>query len=138
MFKKLKKALIQVEIHSGPLGKCKHKAPKGVGAKLTFTGIVRPDENGKIISALRYDMIRPLVDFQLGRLANETAQKHELQSIFVQHSEGIVPIGKLSFRLILSATHREKLFSAMQIFINEMKRFVAISKLPIYQNSRVL
>lgn len=137
MVKKPEGALIQIEIHSGPLKKSKHKALKGIGAKLTFIGIVRPDENGKTISALRYDMIRPLVDSQLGRLASETAQKHELRSILAQHSEGIVPVGKPSFCLIMSATHREKLFPAMQVFINEMKRFVAISKRPVYQDPRV-
>lgn len=132
MFKKPEGALIQVEVHSGPLEKCKYKAPKGVGAKLTFTGIVRSYENNKPISALRYEMIRPLTDRQLWNIAAETIQKYGLQSILVQHSEGIVPAGKPSFRLVVSATHRENLFAAMQEFINEMKRFVAIDKQPIY------
>lgn len=132
MFKKPKSALIQVEVHSGPLKKCGHKAPQGVGAKLTFTGIVRPYENGEPISAIHYEMIRPLTNTQLWNLATETIQKYGLRSVFVQHSEGIVPVGKPSFRLILSATHRENLFTAMPEFIAEMKKFVAIDKQPIY------
>lgn len=130
-------ALIQVEVHSGPLKKSEYKAPKGVGAKLIFTGIVRPDENEKPISALRYEMILPLANIQLGRLASEIAKKHGLKSVAVQHSEGIVPVGKPSFRLVLSATHRKNLFAAMQEFINEMKRFVAIAKHPIYIKPRL-
>lgn len=130
-------ALIQVEVHSGPLGKCEYKVPKGAGAKLIFTGIVRPDEDEKPIGALHYEMIRPLADFQLGRLASEIAKKHGLKSIAVQHSEGVVPVGKPSFRLIVSATHRENLFAAMREFINEMKRFAAITKHPIYIKPRL-
>lgn len=137
MFKKPESALIQVEVHSGPLEKCKYKAPKGIGAKLIFTGIVRSYENNKPISALRYEMIRPLTDMQLCNLAMETSQKYGLRSILVQHSEGVVPVGKSSFRLILSATHRENLFAAMQEFINEMKRSVAIAKHPIYIKPRL-
>jgi molybdopterin synthase catalytic subunit len=134
MFQKPKRALIQVEIHLGPLKKCGHKAPEGVGAKLIFTGIVRPDENknGKLIFALYYEVVRPLAEIQLRRLATSMAKKYGLQSVVMQHSEGIVPVGQPSFRLIMSATHRAELFGAMSNFIDEMKRFVAIDKYPVY------
>lgn len=137
MFKKPESALIQVEVHSGPLKKSEYKAPKGIGAKLIFTGIVRPDEDEKPIGALRYEIIMPLANIQLGRMASEIAKKYGLTSVAVQHSEGVVPVGKPSFRLIQSATHRENLFAAMQEFINEMKRFAAIAKHPIYIKPRL-
>jgi molybdopterin synthase catalytic subunit len=134
MFQKPKGALIQVKIHSGPLKKCGHKAPEGVGAKLTFTGIVRPDENknGKPIFALYYEVVRPLAETQLKRMAIATAKKYGLLSVLVQHSEGLVMVGQPSFRLIMSATHRAELFGAMSNFIDEMKRFVAIDKYHVY------
>lgn len=132
MFKKPEGAYVSVEISQGPLQKSEYKAPKAVGAKLTFTGIVRPDENGKSISALRYEMIRPLADIQLLNLATEAVKKYELQAILVQHSEGVVSAGMPSFRLTISAIHRENLFAAMTALINEMKRFVAIAKHPVY------
>lgn len=133
MVKKSKRVFVQVEIHSKPLKEeFGHATISGIGAELVFVGIVRHKEKGRPISALRYEIIRPLAEIQLKRLANLIAEKYGLLAVLVQHSEGIIPAGKPSFRLAISTSHRKKSFAAMQEFINEMKRFVAIDKQPIY------
>lgn len=121
-----------VVIHSGPLPKCRYKLPEEAGATLTFTGTVRPREKGRSIIALQYEVMQPLARTQLMHLADNTAKKYGLQLVLVYHSDGFIPVGKPSFRLIMSSKRRENLFAAMQVFIKKMKRFVAIDKQPIY------
>lgn len=102
----------------------------GCGASVRFEGIVRELEESRRIRALRYELYRPMVDRVLERLAHEVIDRHGLLRIEVWHSEGLVPVGSSSFRLIVESGHRAVALAAVTEFIDRMKIDAPIWKHP--------
>lgn len=127
-----------VRISSGPLPPLASpwRCP-GAGAVILFEGIVRPTEGQNTISALRYEVYRPMADRQLERLALELVEKHGLRGIFVEHSEGIVPVDACSFRLQVASVHRAAALQAVEEFVDRMKQQVPIWKTAIPARTEV-
>ena len=107
-------------------------ATEQVGATLVFEGIVRANEQGRVIRALSYEAYEPMATNSLTELARDILSKHGLIAITVEHSRGEVAVGERSFRLIIDSAHRKEALAAMDEFIDRMKRDVPIWKSPIY------
>lgn len=124
---------IAVGIHEGALPA---KAPDCLadcaGALVSFEGIVRPFEEGRAIVALDYEVYEPMATRLLQEYAAEELRCHKLVGITVEHSRGRVAVGQTSFRLQVSAPHRQPALAAMGHFIDTMKRSVPIWKRPIH------
>ena len=103
-----------------------------VGATLVFEGIVRANEQGRVIRALSYEAYEPMATNSLTQLANDILSKHALIAITVEHSRGEVLAGERSFRLTVDSAHRKEALAAMDEFIDRMKRDIPIWKSPIY------
>lgn len=103
----------------------------GSGAQILFEGIVRPSEEGAPIEALDYEAYEPMTTRELTQLAERMLSEHGLLAIGVEHSVGRVPIGKISFRLVVDSKHRKEGLQAMDEFINEMKRIVPLWKVAV-------
>ena len=103
-----------------------------VGATLVFEGIVRANEQGRVIRALSYEAYEPMATNSLTQLANDILSKHALIAITVEHSRGEVLAGERSFRLAIHSAHRKEALAAMDEFIDRMKRDIPIWKSPIY------
>ncbi|MEM7577512.1 MAG: molybdenum cofactor biosynthesis protein MoaE [Planctomycetota bacterium] len=107
-------------------------APRGAGAALVFEGRVRPNEGGRLLEALGYEAYSPMTERQLEQLAAAVLEEHGLIGLHVDHSVGRVPIGAMSFRLVVHSAHRKSGLAAMDAFIDRMKRDVALWKVPVY------
>jgi molybdopterin synthase catalytic subunit len=101
-----------------------------VGAVLIFEGVVRADEGGRQLTALRYEAYLPMALRQLELLAGETARKHGLAGLAVWHSVGRVPVGGVSLRVVVRSGHRAEALAAMGEFVTLLKRDVPIWKHP--------
>lgn len=124
---------IHASIIDGPLpGATPVGCDDGVGATLSFEGIVRQLEDGRVISALDYQAYEPMAGTTLIALAQDIARSHSLASINVWHSRGRVPVGCCSFRLVITSTHRKEALRAMDEFIDRLKRDVPIWKSPVW------
>jgi len=130
-------ASISVKLHPGPLG-----APAAdpgrdgrSGAVVCFGGVVRGDESGTPIEALAYEAYEPMTTTELRRLAEAIFTQHGLSRLAVEHSFGLVPVGRVSFRLRVWAPHRKPALSAMDGFIDRMKRDVPLWKAPVWSGS---
>ena len=120
---------VVVRIHDGPLpAEAVSCFPEGAGAAVTFAGLVRPLEDGRTILALDYEVYEPMACRVLDELAGEMIETHGLLGIVVEHSRGRVGVGECSFRLQISAPHRQEALAAMMEFIDRMKRDVPIWK----------
>lgn len=119
----------QIILHDGPLPRADHahRSP-GIGAQITFEGIVRPSEAERAIVALDYEVYSPMAENQLTALGNAMIDQHHLQSLRVEHSRGRVPVGAVSFRLTIESAHRKEGIRAMDEFIDLLKRDVPIWK----------
>jgi molybdopterin synthase catalytic subunit/molybdopterin converting factor small subunit len=100
----------------------------GVGAVVTFWGVVRDEEEGKPIRALEYTAYREMVEHQFHKLLIETRQKWKLKRIRLIHRLGIIAVGEPSLLVRVEAAHRGEAFAAAQFIIDELKQKVPIWK----------
>lgn len=98
------------------------------GAIVTFDGVVRALEGERMIDALDYEVYEPMASRELGRLAAELLGSCGVLAIDAWHSRGRVPVGGVSFRLVVRSAHRKEALAAMDLFIDRMKRDVPIWK----------
>jgi molybdopterin synthase catalytic subunit len=106
---------------------------EGVGASLTFEGIVRGVENDRPLAALVYEAYEPMTTRVLTRIAIAASERFGLCSIVVQHSVGRVEVGECSFRLTLTSAHRKESLDGAAWLIDEMKRTAPLWKVPAWE-----
>ncbi len=99
-----------------------------VGAVVTFDGVVRALEGDRRIQALDYEVYEPMASRELGRLAADLLGSCGVLGIDAWHSRGRVPVGGVSFRLVVRSAHRKEALQATDRFIDRMKRDVPIWK----------
>jgi molybdopterin synthase catalytic subunit len=68
----------------------------------------------------------------LQALAEELSCRHGLIGLTVEHSRGRVAVGQCSFRLQVTAPHRQPALVAMGQFIDRMKQDAPIWKSPVW------
>ncbi len=103
-------------------------AAAGSGAVLSFLGVVRPEEEGRAIAGLDYEVYEPMARRMLEQMAHAVGEKHGLLAVSVEHSRGFVPAGQAAFRLQIAARHRGEALAALAEFIDEMKSVAPIWK----------
>ncbi|MEM8782100.1 MAG: molybdenum cofactor biosynthesis protein MoaE [Planctomycetota bacterium] len=126
-------AAVTVRLFEGPLAASSTaEAPPGAGAVWVFEGRVRPEEDGRSLTALRYEAYPPMTTRQLEALAEEVRLAHGVFALHVEHSTARVPVGEVSFRLTVHSAHRKAGLAAADAFIDRMKRDVALWKTPLF------
>lgn len=126
-------AAIHVELVEGPLPRLAEPiANDAGGAVLTFEGVVRPTEDQRVLTSLKYEAYAPMTERMLTELAERIIEKHGLHALACWHSVGEVPAHECSFRLQAVSSHRAETFAGMQEFIDRMKQDVPLWKVPVY------
>ncbi|MGA2867140.1 MAG: molybdenum cofactor biosynthesis protein MoaE [Verrucomicrobiota bacterium] len=105
--------------------------PSGMGAVVSFVGLVRGTENGVAIRALEYESFERMAERQFGLLLDELAKRWPIESVRLVHRVGVVKVNEPSFWVEIVAPHRGEAFAACQWLIEEMKRVVPIWKQPL-------
>ena len=104
------------------------EAGKGVGAWVEFTGIVRGMEEGRAISALRYEAYQPMAENQIRRILDELHAAHPCLRVEVLHRIGVVPVGQAAIYIGVEAIHRAEAFAMASDFMDRLKQDVPIWK----------
>jgi molybdopterin synthase catalytic subunit len=102
----------------------------GVGAVVSFVGVVRGTEAGAPISALEYEAFERMAEHQLNLLLDELEKRWPIESVRLVHRLGVVRVKEPSLWVELVAPHRAEAFPACQWLIDELKRLVPIWKKP--------
>ena len=76
------------------------------GAWLEFRGIVRGEENGQAISALRYEAYPEMAVREIRRILESLALKHPCLAATVVHRIGTIPVGETAVYVGISSPHR--------------------------------
>lgn len=105
---------------------------EGAGAIVTFTGAVRPTEDGQPLLALHYTSYDPMAKRELQRIAEQAARQHSLLYVELIHSRGRVDAAQASLQLLIAAAHRKPAIDAMDQIIDALKQDAPIWKTPIY------
>ena len=105
----------------------------GAGAVVDFWGVVRPIEDGREIEGIDYEAHREMAEHQLKRIAEQAAERFELQLVILHHRIGFIAIGEASLFLRVASPHRSEGFRASQWIVDELKKKVPIWKRPRFR-----
>lgn len=100
----------------------------GMGAVVTFHGVVRGEENGAPITAIDYEANEPMAQHQFELIFGAMEKQWPLESVRLIHRLGVVPVNEPSLWVEVVAAHRAEAFAACQFLIDEMKLKVPIWK----------
>jgi len=98
------------------------------GAVVEFSGVVRGEENGQAISALRYEAYERMAVSEIERLLRELAISFPCQSATVIHRYGWIPVGETAIWIRLESRHRKEAYGLLDGFMDRLKLDVPIWK----------
>lgn len=100
----------------------------GAGAMVEFRGVVRGLENGAPISALIYDLYKPMAAKVIRDIVTEIGRSSLCLRVEVIHRHGTIPVGETAIYLRVDSKHRGEGFRMLEEFMNRLKRDVPIWK----------
>ena len=100
----------------------------GMGAVVTFRGVVRGTEDGESIRAIDYEANEEMARHQFELIFADIEKQWPVESIRLIHRVGEVAVNEASLRVEIIAPHRAEAFAACQFLIDEMKEKVPIWK----------
>ena len=122
----------QLTITNAPLDEgallVQRKMSEGMGAVVSFLGVVRGTEMGAAIAALEYESFEEMAEHQFRLLFDQIESRWPIESVRVVHRVGVVKVNEPSLWVEVVAPHRGEAFAACQWLIDEMKRVVPIWK----------
>lgn len=103
----------------------------GMGAIVTFGGVVRGREGEIAITGIDYESFDDMARRQFELIFAEIEQRWPIESVRLAHRTGIVKVNEPSLWVEVVAAHRAEAFYACQFLIDQMKQRVPIWKKPI-------
>ncbi len=113
-----------------PITESAPQMSEGMGAVVTFHGVVRGTEEGEAITAIDYEANEEMAQHQFGLIFDAIEKRWPVESVRLVHRLGVVPANEASLRVEIMALHRAEALEACQFLINEMKDKVPIWKRP--------
>ena len=114
------------------IDQCKHPE---VGAMELFIGYTRnsPEDDG--IVSLFYEAYEDMVSTEGVAMERLIKQKYPLiRDLLIVHRTGEVPVSEPSLLVILTGSHRQTLFQAMEECVDLLKQKLPVWKKGIYQD----
>jgi len=111
-----------------PIAEPVRQMSDGMGAVVTFHGVVRGEENGAPITAIDYEANEPMAQHQFELIFEAMENQWPLESVRLIHRLGVVPVNEPSLWVEVVAAHRAEAFAACKFLIDEMKQKVPIWK----------
>lgn len=108
--------------------------PRNTGGRVTFSGTVRPTENGKEIVEIFYESYREMAVGVLESIAKDAVSLYDVIHIFAVHRTGSVRTGEPSVVVDVFAEHRTEAFKACSLVIDRIKKEVPIWKKIVYSD----
>lgn len=110
-------------------------SPQGnnnIGAIVEFRGVVRKVENGKAISAIKYEAYNPMAEQTMIKVLQRLSRDYPCEFVKVVHRIGVVPVGEPAIVVQVGAIHRAEAFGMLSAFMDELKRDVPIWKTEVF------
>ena len=111
-----------------PITESTARMSDGMGAVVTFHGVVRGTEDGEAITAIVYEANEEMALHQFGLIFDALEKRWPMEKVRLVHRLGVVPVNEPSLRVEVIAPHRDEAFAACQFLIDEMKEKVPIWK----------
>src|SRR5262249_37350848 len=100
----------------------------GDGAVVTFAGLVRNHNQGRVVKFLEYEAYEPLAVRALRRIVDESAGLWPSARLAMHHRIGRLEIGEASIVIAAASAHRADAFAATRYAIERVKQIGPIWK----------
>lgn len=121
---------IEIQLSDTPIAEHLSAPASGVraGAWVEFRGVVRGEENGGVIAALKYEAHLPMAETEMRRIIAERTSGQSCLFVRVIHRVGIVAVGEAAIYIGIAARHRAEAFRLLGEFMDRLKQDVPIWK----------
>ena len=117
-----------VRLSPDPITPLPDIADSTCGAVVTFSGVVRNEEQHQPITSLFYEAYHPMAETMIRDILRQLLLPHPCTSVDLLHRLGHVPVGEVSLWIRVLAPHRAEAFSLMTHFLDRLKKDVPIWK----------
>lgn len=109
------------------------------GGHSVFLGQVRADLiNGIKVKAIEYSAYESMVNAEGRKIIEEVSQDFpDVSSVKIVHSTGLVPVGKYSLAVFVSAGHRHEAIEACRVTVEKIKEKLPVWKKEIFEDDSV-
>jgi len=124
--------IVEITIFDHPIDPRAPLPPEIVGragAVAEFTGLIRAEENGRLIGALDYEAYQPMAEHTMRALAEDLGARHPCLFLRVVHRIGTVPVGEAAIHIIAASAHRAAALGLVADFMDRLKQDVPIWKI---------
>ncbi len=122
----------QLTLTPNPIPETPPSTTDGMGAVVTFHGVVRGTEDGEPIRAIDYEANEAMARHQFELIFAAIENQWPVESIRLIHRVGEVMVNEASLQVEVIAPHRAEAFAACQFLIDEMKAKVPIWKRAVF------
>lgn len=98
------------------------------GAICSFSGLVRDNSHGKVVTSLEYDAYIPMAEKLMREIAEDIGREFPINHLAMVHRIGRMNVGELVVVVSAGAAHRDAAFAAARAGIDRLKRTVPIWK----------
>ena len=92
-----------------------------IGAVVTFSGIVRSQNEGQALSAMTLEHYPGMTESELERVEAEAARRWPLQASLIVHRVGRLEPGENIVLVVTASAHREAAFDAASFLMDYLK-----------------
>lgn len=119
---------LSVEEHAGLV------VDEAAGAVVTFAGVVRDHDGGRIVRELEYSG-HPTAEQIIREVAEDVASRASgVRSLAVSHRVGPLRIGDVALACAVAADHRREAFAVCAELVDEVKRRLPIWKRQVFDD----
>jgi molybdopterin synthase catalytic subunit len=109
----------------------------GMGATVTFLGLVRDHNQGRRVQHLVYEAYEALAERALRRIVDEAHEQWPATVLAIHHRTGTLAIGEASVAIAAASPHRADAFAACRYAIERVKQIVPIWKHEYFEGGDV-
>jgi molybdopterin synthase catalytic subunit len=102
--------------------------PGAHGAVVTFVGIVRRENQGRIVTRLEYEAYEPLALRAFAIISDEVSEHWPSSRVAVHHRTGSLEVGEASVAIAAASAHRADAFAACRYVIERLKQVAPVWK----------
>lgn len=108
-------------------------ADSGTGAVVSFAGVVRDHDHGRVVTLLEYEA-HPSAEAVLKEVAAGIAADPRVRAVAVSHRVGVLRIGDVALAAAVAAAHRTEAFAACARLVDEVKARLPVWKRQVFDD----
>ncbi len=102
------------------------------GADIRFHGVVRDEEDGRIITGIDYSCYPDMAGGELDKIVATMLDENPEHLVAIHHRIGFVAAGEASLLIRVQTAHSQAAFDISREYLRRIKKTVPIWKKPIF------